>query len=126
MKSNYLNYYDDCAMLLKKMIFEKLMPSRVGEIGAKNLTYGNFMNFLPNPFKPPTEQIQESQEELRSIVAIFRHGDRSPKQKMKLYTTDPRFLSFCKGDCKEVKIKDPTGLTKLLEVTNAVLEGMSL
>ncbi len=58
-------------------------------------------------------------------MAIFRHGDRSPKQKMKLYTTDPRFLSFCKGDCKEVKIKDPTGLTKLLEYTNEILKEMA-
>lgn len=53
-KSNHLNYYDDCAMLLKKMIFDKLMPNRVVEIGPKNLTYGNFMQYVPNPFKPPS------------------------------------------------------------------------
>lgn len=31
-------------------------------------------------------------EELRSIVSIFRHGDRSPKLKMKIKTKDQRFL----------------------------------
>jgi inositol hexakisphosphate/diphosphoinositol-pentakisphosphate kinase len=103
------------------MIFEKFMPNRVNEIDTKGLTYGNFMHYIPNAFKPPTEHIQESPEELRSIVAIFRHGDRSPKQKMKLTTTDPRFLAFFKGDSKELKIKDPTGLTKLLEISNEIL-----
>jgi|JI6StandDraft_1071083.scaffolds.fasta_scaffold06682_8 hypothetical protein len=44
---------------------------------------------------------------------------------MKLYTTDPRYLCFVKGDCKEVKIKDPNGLTKLLETTNEVLKEMT-
>lgn len=121
-KTNHLNYYDDCATILKRMIFEKLMPSRLQEL--KGLTFGNFMTYVPNPFKPPTEEIPESQEELRSIVAIFRHGDRSPKQKMKLTTSDPRLLTFCKVDCKEVKIKDPTGLTRLLEKTNEILADM--
>lgn len=43
---------------------------------------------------------------------------------MKLTTSDPRLLGFCNDDCKEVKIKDPTGLTKLLEKTNEILSEM--
>lgn len=42
---------------------------------------------------------------------------------MKLYTTDPRLLAFCRSD-KEVKIKDPTGLTKMLETTDIILQDM--
>lgn len=62
--------------------------------------------------------------ELRSIVAIFRHGDRNPKQKMKLMTTDPRFLEFFGGHTKEVKLKDPKSLTELLSITNRILSEM--
>ena len=63
--------------------------------------------------------------ELRSIVAIFRHGDRNPKQKMKFTTSDPRFLSFFGDSTKEVKIKDPKTMTQLLSMTNQFLSEKS-
>lgn len=53
-KTNHLNYYDDCATLLKKMIVEQLMPARVSEIDSRALKYGNFINYIPNSYKPPT------------------------------------------------------------------------
>ena len=33
-------------------------------------------------------------EELRCVVAIVRHGDRTPKQKMKLLVSDPSFIAL--------------------------------
>ena len=35
--------------------------------------------------------------ELRSVVGVFRHGDRTPKQKMKMKTKDEAFLKFFIG-----------------------------
>lgn len=32
--------------------------------------------------------------ELRCVIAIIRHGDRTPKQKMKMEVTHPRFFSL--------------------------------
>lgn len=33
-------------------------------------------------------------EELRAVIAIIRHGDRTPKQKMKMIVSFPQFLAF--------------------------------
>ena len=33
-------------------------------------------------------------EELRCVVAIIRHGDRTPKQKLKLNVSEPHILQF--------------------------------
>ncbi len=55
----------------------------------------------------------EDRWELRSVVAVFRHGDRTPKQKMKMRTTEQCFLRFFDGKPnlkKEVKLKTPREL----------------
>ena len=63
------------------------------------------------------------QWELRSVVGVFRHGDRTPKQKMKMKTKDNIFLKFFEGKNtkKEVKLKTPAQLTKLLDMTKKLL-----
>ena len=50
------------------------------------------------------------------MVAVFRHGDRTPKQKMKMTTEDPDFLNFIGPKCKEVKLKKPKELLKVLNI----------
>lgn len=47
--------------------------------------------------------------ELRSVVGVFRHGDRTPKQKMKMKTKESMLLKFFAGknQRKEVKLKTP-------------------
>jgi inositol hexakisphosphate/diphosphoinositol-pentakisphosphate kinase len=42
----------------------------------------------------------------RGLVAIFRHADRTPKQKVKLKTKEWEFLSLFKKHDKEVKVKN--------------------
>jgi len=48
-------------------------------------------------------------EELRCVIAVIRHGDRTPKQKMKMKVTSERILSFLQASGasarKEVKLK---------------------
>lgn len=61
-------------------------------------------------------------EELRSIVSIFRHGDRSPKLKLKIKTSDQRFIDFFNGTNKnEIKFKDAKNLTKCLEIAVQII-----
>ena len=57
-------------------------------------------------------------------MAVFRHGDRTPKQKMKMKVEDPRFLSFFEGQKdlrKEVKLKNAKHLQKILDITREIL-----
>jgi inositol hexakisphosphate/diphosphoinositol-pentakisphosphate kinase len=62
------------------------------------------------------------EEELRCVLAVIRHGDRTPKQKMKMLVTSPRFLGFYenrvgKGNKKDLKIKTIKDLKELLAVS---------
>jgi inositol-hexakisphosphate/diphosphoinositol-pentakisphosphate 1-kinase len=65
--------------------------------------------------KSPDEP--QEREELRSVVAVFRHADRTPKQKMKMSVSEKEFLQFFKyaeitkeGKIKQVKLKTPKRL----------------
>jgi len=49
-------------------------------------------------------------------VAIFRHGDRTPKQKMKMVINDEKILAFFKGKNKNIKLKQPRELQKILQI----------
>jgi inositol hexakisphosphate/diphosphoinositol-pentakisphosphate kinase len=67
------------------------------------------------------------QEELRCVLAVIRHGDRTPKQKMKLKVTDLRLLELiCKHNGgrprKQVKLKRPAQLEELLDVARAMVQ----
>ena len=66
------------------------------------------------PYRPV--QIKQKKEELRSVVAIFRHGDRTPKQKMKMVINDEKILAFFKGKLKNIKLKQPRELQKILQI----------
>ena len=54
-----------------------------------------------NEFRPPIDQPLPKVEELRSIVSIFRHADRSPKMKIKIKTEDKRFIALFDGVKKD-------------------------
>jgi len=51
---------------------------------------------------------------------VVRHGDRTPKQKMKMKVTDKEFLSFFSANSKkgkELKLKTPREMQKVLTRT---------
>ena len=71
---------------------------------------------------------QESshQEELRCVLAIVRHGDRTPKQKLKVNMTEPHILEYFHKHCKDcmtdLKVKAKAPLTEFLQTVKTTLE----
>lgn len=63
--------------------------------------------------------------ELRCVIAVIRHGDRTPKQKMKAIVSDDRFFAlFKKYDGtrrKEIKMKRPNQLMEVLDLIRVIL-----
>ena len=76
--------------------------------------------------------------ELRCVIGVIRHGDRTPKQKMKLEVKHPRFFELFKkyggstddsvkgkgGDKKKghIKLKRPQQLQEILDISRQLLE----
>ncbi|ERE70863.1 inositol hexakisphosphate and diphosphoinositol-pentakisphosphate kinase 1 [Cricetulus griseus] len=63
--------------------------------------------------------------ELRCVIAIIRHGDRTPKQKMKMEVTHSRFFALFEkhGGYKtgKLKLKRPEQLQEVLDITRLLL-----
>ena len=77
---------------------------------------------MDNGYRPPLVYLKPKVEELRSIVSIFRHGDRSPKLKLKIKTKDQRFAEFFIGEKKdELKFRDTENLNKILAITISII-----
>ena len=126
-------YYEDCSILLRKMIYNGL--DLHFDEGFIHFTKQKTLNIY-KALKLPKIKSFFGNEELRSIVAVFRHADRSPKQKMKLVVEDENFLSlfeeFSKNNVKkknkeekkinEIKLKKPKELLRVLEIVNNILE----
>jgi inositol-hexakisphosphate/diphosphoinositol-pentakisphosphate 1-kinase len=65
------------------------------------------------------------QEELRCVLAIIRHGDRTPKQKLKLNMSEPHILRYFHDhvkDCKnDLKVKAKAPMTEFLQTVKTTL-----
>ena len=117
-------YYKDCSNFLRKYILHGLKKD-IHE-GIDISTQPIFRELRIHSKHSKNFKSNKAQEELRSIVAVFRHGDRSPKEKMKLIVEDSRFLSlfdeFGKNNTKkEIKLKKANELSRVLEIVNEIL-----
>lgn len=63
--------------------------------------------------------------ELRCVLAVIRHGDRTPKQKIKIIVNDPRFFNLFKKydgiQKREIKLKKPAQLIEILGLIRSIL-----
>ncbi|KAL1510203.1 hypothetical protein AB1Y20_006533 [Prymnesium parvum] len=65
---------------------------------------------------------------LRAIVGVVRHGDRTPKQKLKMTVRNEQLLDFFLSQGmtskKEVKLKRPAQLQQVLDIANDLVRTM--
>ncbi|XP_022797686.1 inositol hexakisphosphate and diphosphoinositol-pentakisphosphate kinase 2-like [Stylophora pistillata] len=103
-------YYDDAAQVLIDLIAHRLAPR----------LYKTYNLSAPEQIRK-VEVTEGTKLELRCVVGIIRHGDRTPKQKMKMEVRHPRFIELFKkydGFDKEapLKLKRPTQLKEVLNI----------
>jgi hypothetical protein len=88
--------------------------------GVETSTFAEAEPVAMDPAKKP------SPEELRCVIAVIRHGDRTPKQKMKVKVTHPKLLAlhrrFARGPHHEAVLKSAGQLQRLLETSRELLE----
>ncbi|CAO2182712.1 unnamed protein product [Urochloa humidicola] len=127
-KSSY-KYYDDAACILRKMFLDEKAPHISSTIPAS----------LPWKISEPAQPsdsvryhergpvgISRPSEELRCVIAVIRHGDRTPKQKVKLKVTEEKLLKlmlkYNGGKTHaEAKLKSALQLQDLLDATRILV-----
>lgn len=69
--------------------------------------------------------VDSHEEELRCVIAVIRHGDRTPKQKLKVKMKEPSILKYFhdhSDDCtKELKVKAKGPMTEFLHTIKKTL-----
>ncbi|XP_021333645.2 inositol hexakisphosphate and diphosphoinositol-pentakisphosphate kinase 1 isoform X8 [Danio rerio] len=112
---NSMKYYDDCAKILGNIVMRELAPQ------------------FQIPWSIPTEAedipivptTSGTMMELRCVIAVIRHGDRTPKQKMKMEVRNAMFFELFEkyGGYKtgKLKLKKPKQLQEVLDITRTLL-----
>ncbi|CAN6842154.1 unnamed protein product [Brassica oleracea] len=86
-----LRYYDDAACVVRKMCLDANAPHLSSTLPS---TLPWKFNKPVQPNKRLTRQGNGHSEELRCVIAVIRHGDRTPKQKVKLNVTEEKLLNL--------------------------------
>ncbi|XP_015240305.1 PREDICTED: inositol hexakisphosphate and diphosphoinositol-pentakisphosphate kinase 1 isoform X6 [Cyprinodon variegatus] len=112
---NSMKYYDDCAKILGNIVMRELAPQ------------------FQIPWSIPTEAedipivptTSGTMMELRCVIAVIRHGDRTPKQKMKMEVRNPMFFDLFEKyegyKTGKLKLKKPKQLQEVLDITRMLL-----
>ncbi|XP_053330462.1 inositol hexakisphosphate and diphosphoinositol-pentakisphosphate kinase 2 isoform X2 [Spea bombifrons] len=112
---NSMKYYDDCAKILGNMIMRELAPQF-------HIPWSIPLEAEDIPIVPTTSG---TMMELRCVIAVIRHGDRTPKQKMKMEVRHQRFFDLfekCYGyKTGKLKLKKPKQLQEVLDIARQLL-----
>ncbi|KAL9257942.1 Inositol hexakisphosphate and diphosphoinositol-pentakisphosphate kinase VIP2-like protein [Drosera capensis] len=126
---NSHKYYDDAACVLRKIFLDAKAPHLSSTIPPT----------LPWKINEPVQASEGltrqgsgiignfgQSEELRCVIAVIRHGDRTPKQKVKLRVTEEKLLDlmlkYNGGRPRaETKLKTAVQLQDLLDATRLLV-----
>uniref|UniRef100_A0A6N2NGD0 Inositol hexakisphosphate and diphosphoinositol-pentakisphosphate kinase n=2 Tax=Salix TaxID=40685 RepID=A0A6N2NGD0_SALVM len=126
---NSYKYYDDAACVLRKLLLDAKAPHLSSTIPP---TLPWKVNEPVQPSEGLTRQGSGiigtfgQSEELRCVIAIIRHGDRTPKQKVKLKVTEEKLLNLMLKynggrPRSETKLKSAVQLQDLLDATRILV-----
>ncbi|ERN18184.1 inositol hexakisphosphate and diphosphoinositol-pentakisphosphate kinase 2 isoform X2 [Amborella trichopoda] len=126
---NSHKYYDDAACVLRKMFLDAKAPHLSSTIPPT-------LPWKVNEPVPPSEGLTKQgsgiigtfgqSEELRCVIAVVRHGDRTPKQKVKLKVSEEKLLNLMLKynggrPRSETKLKSAVQLQDLLDATRMLV-----
>ncbi|XVE68076.1 hypothetical protein DITRI_Ditri09bG0040200 [Diplodiscus trichospermus] len=126
---NSYKYYDDAACVLRKMFLDAKAPHLSSVIPP-------ILPWKVNEPVQPSEGLTRQgsgiigtfgqSEELRCVIVIIRHGDRTPKQKVKLKVTEEKLLNLMLKynggrPRSETKLKSAVQLQDLLDATRMLV-----
>ena len=149
---NSKRYADDAAGILRSIILSTVAPKRLAARPNPVLPEGHVPSLRPglddddalpgatddedeeshginmDPKEVQHTDERSKTEELRCVLAVVRHGDRTPKQKLKLkISAFPLLAMFNKykdSKGKQAKLKTPVQLQELLDCTRDLLSTM--
>lgn len=90
-------FYDQCSTILRELFLHSMR--------SKGLTI--------------LKEI-EGVRKLRGIIGVFRHADRTPKQKIKMKVTNKDFLSLFQNPREQVKMKNDSSYKELEQLQDVV------
>ncbi|XP_042587903.1 inositol hexakisphosphate and diphosphoinositol-pentakisphosphate kinase 2 [Cyprinus carpio] len=118
---NSMKYYDDCAKILG-LVYK----SKISRISAPQfqIPWSIPLEAEDIPIVPTTSG---TMMELRCVIAVIRHGDRTPKQKMKMEVRHQRFFDLfekCEGyKSGKLKLKKPKQLQVIIDYSYFLEKG---
>jgi len=110
-----MKYYEDCSKIIGNLVLRALAPQL-------HIPWSIPFQLDDPPIVPTTFG---RMMELRCVIAVIRHGDRTPKQKMKLEVKHPKFFELYQkyGNPKngQAKLKKPQQLQEVLDIARYLL-----
>ncbi|POM60006.1 Inositol hexakisphosphate and diphosphoinositol-pentakisphosphate Kinase, partial [Phytophthora palmivora] len=97
---------------------EHTRPSSGSDVSESSVASASSSILLPD---------DENREELRCVIAVVRHGDRTPKQKLKTLVWERDLVDFyekrrSEGKYDEVKVKAVADLQELLDLVRSLIK----
>ncbi|RCI05681.1 hypothetical protein CU098_013142 [Rhizopus stolonifer] len=102
------SYFDQCAKILKELFYRSVQE--------RPLCLADTI---------PPEILPENSWRLKGFVAVFRHGDRTPKEKIKVSLMEQPFIDLLQGSKREVVFRQKHQLHLVLKAVDTCIETSS-
>ncbi|KAI8971624.1 histidine phosphatase superfamily-domain-containing protein [Mycotypha africana] len=102
-------YYDQCARILKEAFYRSMQERPL-----------SLADQIPPEISPANSW------RLKGFVAVFRHGDRTPKEKLKVSIMEQPFIDLLEGSRREVVFRQKHQLQSVLKAIDECLFAFSI